>query len=123
MAADQIAVAEERLLPIAPMGAGAQELVLDDPAIAHVQPVAQAFDAGDAALALGSLEYDSAIVLAGGRRFERLPARDPRPLAEQIDVARVVHLIDDARASRAATDLAEDRFAFGRVEPLHMRES
>jgi hypothetical protein len=75
--------------------------------------LAQAGDLGDPALAERPLEDDRDVVLAGGRRLERAPARHPRPLAEQVDVAGVVHLIDEVRAARAAADLAEHHLAVG----------
>jgi len=70
-----------------------------------------------------ALEDDAAVVLASRRRFERVPGCDARPFTEQIDVAGMVHLIDEVRAARAAADLAEDGLALRRIEPLHVREA
>jgi type I restriction enzyme R subunit len=118
-----MAVGEQGVLPVAARGAGAQELLFHRPGAGGAQPVAQAGDAGDAALALGALEDDADVVLAVGVGLERLIGGHPGPLAEQIDVAGVVHLIDQVGAARAAADLAEDGLALGGEEPLHVGEA
>ena len=70
-----------------------------------------------------ALEHDADVVLARRVGLELPEARHPRPLAEEIDVARVVHLIDEVRAARAAADLAEHGLALRREVPLHVREA
>jgi CBS domain-containing protein len=58
-----------------------------------------------------ALEDDRCVVLALGRRLEGRATHDPRPLAKQIDVTGVVHLIDQVRPARATADLAKHRLA------------
>src|SRR5688572_12278465 len=123
MTDEDVAVREERVLPVASRSAGTKQALFDDPIAAFAQEVAEAFDARDATAAECALEDDASVVLARSARLELAMTRDARPFAEQIDVARVVHLIDDVRAARTAADLAEDRFALRREEPLHVREA
>ena len=94
-----------------------------DPRPRGAQPVAQPLDARDTPLPERALEDDPRVVLARGLGLERVPAGHARPLAEQVDIARVVHLVDQAGAPRAAGDLAEDGLALRREEPLHVREA
>src|SRR4029077_13349637 len=108
VAHDQVAVGEQRLLPVPAGSARWQELLLHGPGAGFALPLAQALDARDAAAADRPLEDDAHVVLSRGGRLELLPGRHPRPFAEQVDVAGVVHLVDEVRAARAAADLAED---------------
>ena len=111
------------MLPVATLGADGEQALLDDVLAAVAHELAEAGDAGDAAAAQRALEDDRGVVLPRGRRLELPPARDAGPLAEQIDVAGVVHLIDEVRAAGAAADLAEHDLAVGLLEPLHVREA
>jgi len=114
---------EQRLLPVPPRCALAQELLLHRPGTGLAQPFAEPVDARDAAPAGCALEDDADVVLPRGRRLELLPGRHARPFAKEVDVAGVIHLIDQVRAAGAATDLAEDGLAPGSEEPLHVREA
>jgi hypothetical protein len=55
--------------------------------------------------------------------LEALIGGHPGPLAEEVDVAGVVHLVDEVGAAGAAADLAEDGLALGGEEPLHVGEA
>src|SRR5687767_563846 len=111
MPQQDVTIREQRLLPIAPMRPRSEQLLLDDvlPVLPHELP--EPFDARDPPAPERALEDDRRVVLPRRRRLELPPARHPRPLAEQIDVGRVVHLIDDVRPTRPTPDLPEDRLA------------
>src|SRR4051794_12522947 len=79
-------------------------------------------DLRDPAMPLGALEDDRSVVLALDRRLESVPAHDARPFAKQVDVARVVHLIDEVRAGWTTADLAEYHLPTRLAKPLHVRE-
>jgi hypothetical protein len=100
-----------------------QELLGADPGVRPRQELFEAVDAGDAALAQGALEEDRHVVAALGAALKAAPAHGPGPLAEEVDVAGVVHLIDEVRAAGAAADLAEDHLAVGLEVPLHVGEA
>src|SRR6185295_9912032 len=88
-----------------------------------LQELAQAIEPGDPAVALGALEDDRGVVLARRRGLEAAPAHGACPFAEQIDVAGVVHLIDEVRTAGATADLAEHDLAAGLAIPLHVGEA
>ncbi|MFO0000949.1 MAG: hypothetical protein ACK559_07460, partial [bacterium] len=117
---DEVAVADQRRLPVPAPRAGAQERVHQDTvAVAGLEGL-QPVDGLDQALAPRPLEDDRAGVLAAGGGLEVAPADRAGPLAEEVDVGGVVHLIHEAGPADAAADLAEDDLAVGLPVPLHV---
>src|ERR1043166_4977882 len=123
VAQQDVSVADEGALPVAARRAGRQQALFHDVLAVPVDELTQSVDPRDPALALGALEDDRGVVLANGWRLELAPAHRARPFPEQIDVAGVVHLIDQVCAAGPAADLTEHDVTVGLPEPLHVGEA
>src|SRR3954466_3276925 len=89
---DQAPVRALRLLPVAARCPRTREALLHHCRAASVEPGAEAFDARDVPPAARALEDHADVVLPRRIPFETSMTCDARPLAIQIDVARVVDL-------------------------------
>ena len=88
------------------------------------QQAIQAFMRADALpRTMRALEHHGGVVLLRDRLGQATLHRGLGPRTEQIRIAGIVHDMHQARPRRTPADLAEDGFAFGRVEPLHVREA
>lgn len=120
MTNEEEAVADECLFPVASVCADGEELFGADPLAEALFVGFESVDGADVAFALGAFEDDGGVVDAaciGGKVF---PTDDSCPFTEQIDIAGIIHLVDEVCASWSAADLAEDDFAVGFVIPLHV---
>src|ERR1044071_2460358 len=82
MADDEVAVGQERRLPVAPRRARAEQGVLDDVRAVGIVERWEPRDPRDPALAVGALEDDPDVVVAVGQE-RRLPVAPRRARAEQ----------------------------------------
>lgn len=123
MTDDQKAIADEGLFPVASVSADGEKLFGADPLSEALFVGIKSVYSADRAFALCAFEDDGGVVEAAGGCGKVFVTDSAGPFAEQIDIAGVVHLIDEMRSARSTADLAKDDFAVGLVVPFHVRKA